>query len=114
MAGPPWIGPSEVATMRSSAVWSVVQREATEGRESRARPDSRILVGQAPPTVDAKYLTSFDGSIYRLGDANHDGSWGGAGELKVPIVQNVPAGDHNLDNLQIVGNTLYVGVGDRT
>src|SRR5262249_53805587 len=36
------------------------------------------------------------------------------GEVKVPIVQNLPPGDHNVDNLQIVGNTLYVGIGDRT
>jgi hypothetical protein len=52
------------------------------------------------------YLTSLDGSIYRLSDDNHNGTWGEAGETKVPIVQNIPTGDPNVDNLQIVGNTL--------
>ena len=60
------------------------------------------------------YLTSMDGSIYRLSDDNHNDSWGEPGELNVPIVQHLPTGDHNVDNLQIAGDTLYVGIGDRT
>jgi hypothetical protein len=34
------------------------------------------------------YLTSLDGSIYRLSDDNHNGVWGELGELKVPIEDN--------------------------
>jgi glucose/arabinose dehydrogenase len=60
------------------------------------------------------YLSTFDGSIYRLSDDNRNGSWGESGETRVPIVQNLPPGDHNTDNIQIVGDTLYVGIGDRT
>jgi glucose/arabinose dehydrogenase len=60
------------------------------------------------------YLSTLDGSIYRLSDSNHNGSWGEAGETRVPIVQNLPPGDHNADNIQIVGDTLYIGIGDRT
>lgn len=60
------------------------------------------------------YLSTFDGSIYRLSDDNHNGLWGESGETRVPIVQNLPPGDHNVDNIQIVGDTLYVGIGNRT
>jgi len=60
------------------------------------------------------YLSTFDGGIYRLSDDNHNGSWGESGETRVPIVQNLPPGDHNADNIQIVGDTLYVGIGNRT
>jgi hypothetical protein len=60
------------------------------------------------------YLSTLDGSIYRLTDDNHNGSWGESGETRVPIVQNLPPGDHNADNIQIVGDTLYIGIGDRT
>ena len=60
------------------------------------------------------YLTSTDGSIHKLNDANGNGVWGEAGELNVAIVNGIPQGDHNVDQLQIVGNTLYVGIGRRT
>jgi hypothetical protein len=60
------------------------------------------------------YLSSSDGSIYRLTDDNGDGSWGGGGETRVAIVQNLPVGDHSVNNLQIVGDSLYVGIGNRT
>jgi len=60
------------------------------------------------------YLSSYEGSIYRLTDDNGDGSWGGGGETRVAIVQNLPTGDHSVDNIQIVGDSLYVGIGDRT
>jgi hypothetical protein len=60
------------------------------------------------------YLSSFDGSIYRLTDDNHNGVWGESSETKVAIVQNLPQGDHNVDNIQVVGNSLFVGIGTRT
>jgi hypothetical protein len=60
------------------------------------------------------YLSSFDGSIYRLTDDNHNGVWGESNETKVAIVQNLPQGDHNVDNIQVVGNSLFVGIGTRT
>ena len=62
------------------------------------------------------YLSSFDGSIHKLTDNNHNGVWGetSKGELDVAIVTGIPTGDHNVDNLQVSGNTLYVGIGRRT
>ena len=60
------------------------------------------------------YLSSPNGSIYRLRDENANGKYGEAKETRVAIVTGVPQGDHNLDNLQIKGNTLYVGIGPRT
>ena len=60
------------------------------------------------------YLSSLDGTIHKLRDDNSDGVWGGAGELDVAIVTGLPQGDHNTDQIQIVGNTLYVGIGRRT
>jgi hypothetical protein len=60
------------------------------------------------------YLTSFDGTIHKLTDNNGDGIWGGACELDVAIVTGLPQGDHNTDQIQISGKTLYVGIGRRT
>lgn len=60
------------------------------------------------------YLSTTDGSIYRLSQNKTDGTWGGPGQTNVAIVQNIPQGDHNVDNIQIVGDSLYVGIGTRT
>lgn len=60
------------------------------------------------------YTSGFDGSIHKLTDDNANGVWGEAGELDVAIVTGIPQGDHNMDQIQIVGKTLYVGIGTRT
>ncbi len=62
------------------------------------------------------YVTGMDGSIHKLTDTNHNGLYGetALGELNVKIVTGIPTGDHNVDQLQIQGDTLYVGVGRRT
>jgi len=64
------------------------------------------------------YLTTFDGAIRRLNDNNGNGIWGEAGELDVAIVTSIPvgdwAGDHQVDQLAITGDTLFVGIGQRT
>jgi glucose/arabinose dehydrogenase len=61
------------------------------------------------------YVSTFNG-ILKLDDKNGNGIWGetSAGELKVPIVTGIPVGDHDVDQLQIQGSTLYVGLGRRT
>ena len=61
------------------------------------------------------YVSTFSG-ILKLDDKNGNGVWGetGAGELKVPIVTGIPVGDHDVDQIQIQGSTLYVGIGRRT
>ena len=64
------------------------------------------------------YLTTYDGKIRRLDDLNGDGVWGGNGDLNVAIVTGIPvgawAGDHHLDQLAVYGDTLFVGIGQRT
>lgn len=68
------------------------------------------------------YLTAGDpnvpnsDAIYRLEDKNHNGIWGETnhGELRTRIVTGIPNGDHDVDQLQVKGNTLYVGIGRRT
>lgn len=61
------------------------------------------------------YVSTFTG-ILKLDDKNGNGVWGetSAGELNVPIVTGIPVGDHDVDQLQIQGSTLYVGLGRRT
>jgi hypothetical protein len=70
-----------------------------------------IGIGFHGPTM---YLSSTDGTIHKLKDDNGDGVWGGLGELDVAIVTGIPQGDHNTDQIQISGNSLYVGIGRRT
>ncbi len=64
------------------------------------------------------YLTTYDGAIRRIGDNNANGIWGEPGELNVAIVTSIPvgswAGDHQVDQLAISGDTLFVGIGQRT
>ena len=61
------------------------------------------------------YLTSSgDGTIHKLNDLDGNGVYGESGELDVPIVTGLPQGDHNTDQIQISGDTLYVGIGRRT
>ncbi|WZO97963.1 hypothetical protein EP7_005015 [Isosphaeraceae bacterium EP7] len=62
------------------------------------------------------YYSSMDGSLWKANDANGNGLFGetGLGELKVALVTGIPIGDHGVDNIQIAGNTLYVGIGTRT
>lgn len=59
------------------------------------------------------YLSSFD-SIWRLTDDDGDGRWGEAGETRVAIVTGIPVGRHTADQIQIRGDTLYIGIGHRT
>ena len=66
--------------------------------------------------MNEMYLSTFDGSIHKLTDDNGNGIWGETiiGELDVKIVTGIPQGDHNTNTIQIVGDTLYVGIGRRT
>ncbi len=60
------------------------------------------------------YLSTFGGTIHKLKDGNGNGVYGESGELDVAIVTGIPQGDHNIDQIQIAGDTLYVGIGRRT
>ncbi len=60
------------------------------------------------------YLSSTDGTIHKLKDGNGNGVYGEGGEFDVAIVTGIPQGDHNTDQIQVAGDTLYVGIGRRT
>jgi glucose/arabinose dehydrogenase len=66
------------------------------------------------------YLTVFDDnytdSIMKLTDDDGNGVWGetGKGEVSVKIVKHIPIGDHDVDQLIVRGDTLFVGIGRRT
>jgi hypothetical protein len=60
------------------------------------------------------YISTIDGSIWRLLDQNGNGRFGEAGETRVAIATGVPVGDHPLGQLVVRDNSLYVGVGQRT
>ena len=64
--------------------------------------------------ADLFLTSSGDGTIHKLTDPNGNGVFGESGELDVAIVTGLPQGDHNTDQIQISGNTLYVGIGRRT
>jgi len=66
------------------------------------------------------YLTEFRGSgtngvLRRLTDSNGDGVFGGSGEVDQAIVNNIPLGNvpygHHLNQIVILGDTLFVGIG---
>ena len=57
---------------------------------------------------------NYQGSIARLSDDNGNGLWGEAGETNIDIVRGVPYGDHTLDQIQIRGSQLFIGLGART
>jgi glucose/arabinose dehydrogenase len=59
------------------------------------------------------YLSAFD-KLVRLTDDNNNGVWGEFGETSVNLVEGIPTGDHSADQIQIQGNTLYLGIGIRT
>ena len=59
------------------------------------------------------YLSAYN-KIVRLTDDNINGLWGESGETNVNLVEGIPTGDHTADQIQIQGNTLYLGIGTRT
>jgi len=62
------------------------------------------------------YYSTMSGSLVKATDDNGNGVYGetGQGELSVEIVRGIPVGDHAVDQIQIVGDTLFVGIGRRT
>lgn len=62
------------------------------------------------------YLDSRDDPhpILRLTDDDGDGTWGEPGETNVAIVDNIPVGLHRMNQLQVRGDALFVGIGSRT
>lgn len=58
------------------------------------------------------YLGGFS-QLWRLRDGNHNHQWGESGETRVAIVTGLPAAWHSLDQFQLQGNTLFVGIGIR-
>jgi hypothetical protein len=60
------------------------------------------------------YLTT-PNALWRLTDEDGDGAWGEApGETQVALVTGIPSHLHAVDQIQIRGLTLFVGIGTRT
>lgn len=62
------------------------------------------------------YYSTLAGSLVKATDDDGDGVYGevAQGEASVEIVRGIPVGDHTIDQIQIAGDTLYVGIGRRT
>ncbi len=62
------------------------------------------------------YYSTLAGGLVKATDDDGDGVYGevGQGERSLEIVRGIPSGDHAVDQIQIVGDTLYVGIGRRT
>lgn len=62
------------------------------------------------------YYSTLDGGLVKATDDDGDGIYGevAQGESSIAIVRGIPVGDHSIDQIQIVGDTLYVGIGRRT
>lgn len=55
------------------------------------------------------------GILRRMTDSNGDGTWGGAGDVNQVIVNTVPiVGQHRMNQIQVLGDSLYVGIGSLT
>ncbi len=55
------------------------------------------------------------GTLRRVTDSNADGVWGGVGDINHVLTDNVPIeGQHRINQIQIVGNSLYTGIGNLT
>jgi glucose/arabinose dehydrogenase len=53
------------------------------------------------------------GTLRRVTDSNGDGIWGGPGDVNQVLTNNVPIeGQHRINQIQIIGDTLYAGVGN--
>lgn len=64
---------------------------------------------------DAGMHTLHTQSIVRLTDTNNNGVWGGGGDVNQAIVNNLQVSElHEVNQMQVRGNRLYVGVGSRT
>ena len=53
------------------------------------------------------------GVLRRVTDSNNDGVWGGAGDINHVLTDNIPIeGQHRINQIQVIGNTLYSGIGN--
>lgn len=54
-------------------------------------------------------------SVIRITDSNNDGTWGGAGDVNQAVLNNIQVTTHHqINNLQVRGNSLFMGVGVQT
>jgi glucose/arabinose dehydrogenase len=54
------------------------------------------------------------GCIWRLGDSNGNGIYGETGETRIKIVSGITNVSHHIDQLQVLGDRLFVSIGSRT
>jgi Glucose / Sorbosone dehydrogenase len=77
-------------------------------------PDVVMYAAPAVPFVASAEPVPLNQSIVRLTDDDGDGNWGEAGEVNQRIVTGLGVTDlHEVDQMQIRGDTLYVSIGSR-
>ena len=91
-----------------------------------ATPSTSVAFHQDPTLGTVMYITDAvdifgagatvnNGVLRRLTDTNGDGTWGGAGDVNQQLVNNVPVErEHRMNQLQVLGNSLYMGIGTLT
>jgi hypothetical protein len=54
-------------------------------------------------------------TVRRITDSNGDGAWGGPGDVNQAILNNIQVNtQHQIDNLAVRGNSLFMGIGTQT
>jgi glucose/arabinose dehydrogenase len=98
----------------------------TNKTKVNATPSTSVAFHQDPTLGAVMYITDAvdifgagatvnNGVLRRMTDTNGDGQWGGAGDVNQQIVNNVPVErEHRMNQLQILGNSLYMGIGTLT
>jgi hypothetical protein len=66
------------------------------------------------PYVSANAATARLSRLIRYVDIDSDGVFDGVGDASASIAYGIPAEGHSLNQIQIAGDTLYVGSGTRT
>ena len=111
----PTRGLSNGATIVPAAITSQSGTNGSLGIAFSQDPTLGTVMYIAPSLTFTGVGTLSTQSIVRLTDTNHDGTWGGAGDVNQAIVNNLQLGGiHWIDQMQVQGNSLYLGIGTRT
>ncbi len=84
------------------------------GIELRANDRGQTELYASESYVSANAPSRILSRLRRFVDADGDGVFGSIGDVDAAIAQGVPAGFHTLNQIQILGDALFVGHGTRT
>ncbi len=113
-----YVGSSNNGFGVTSLAWNT-----TTGRFDDLRSSGVSGLGLAFHTADdgtehlyttAAPVSRRESRLARFSDLDGDGFWGELGETAFNLVDGIPGGDHQVNQIQIVDDTLYTGIGIRT